>query len=161
MTFEEFIEHYEKYGRCKGDAFKNKNKLNEKQLKTKYKNYMKKFNNDGLTLDQELREVILKRDIGCRLMCKLTDAEKSLVSNELMLDILDVAHVFGKSAFPHMRYLEDNVVLLSKEFHSRLDAGKNPLTGKTISKEEHEGWWIRIVGEDKYKKLKEIARNGN
>ena len=159
MTFEEFVEHYEKYGRCKGDAFKNKNKLNEKQLKTKYKNYMRKFNNDGLTLDQVLRGVILKRDIGCRLICKLTDEEKLLLTDDFMLDILDVAHVFGKSAFPHMRYMADNVVLLNRVFHSRLDIGKNPLTGKSMSKEEHEQWWIRIVGKNKFEELKEIAKN--
>ena len=109
---------------------------------------------------QILREIVVKSDVCCRLNSTLTREELYLYGSSSD-GCFDVAHVFGKSAFPHMRYLEDNVVLLSREFHSRLDAGKNPLTGKTISKEEHEGWWIRIVGEDKYKKLKEIARNGN
>ena len=160
MTFEEFTEHYEKYGICKGDAFKSKKKWNKKQLNTKYKKYMKQFNEEGNTQDQILREIVVKRDVCCRLNSVLTREELYLYGSSSD-GCFDVANVFGKSAFPHMGYLEDNVVLLSREFHSRLDAGKNPLTGKTISKEEHEGWWIRIVGEDKYKKLKEIARDGN
>ena len=159
MTFEEFTEHYEKYGICKGDAFRSKKKWNKKQLRTKYEKYMKKFNEEGNTKDQELRDAVVKRDVCCRLNSVLTREELYQYGSSSN-GCFDVAHVFGKSAFPHMRYLEDNVVLLSREFHSRLDAGKNPITGKTISREEHEHWWIRIVGMGKYNELKGIARNG-
>ena len=43
MEFEEYKEHYEQYGMCKGDSFIRKNKYTEKQLQTRYEKIYEKI----------------------------------------------------------------------------------------------------------------------
>jgi len=84
---------------------------------------------------------------------------RELVKNSipLLLNKLDAAHIFGKNAYPKMRYVLDNVVLLNRVSHAWLDAGKSPINGKPIAAEEKRAWWIRIVGKKTYGKLQEMA----
>jgi len=161
MSFEEFAEYYKQHGMCKGDAFRRKNKYTQKQLKTRYEKYMRKHNDEGLSKDQELREAVLRRDRGCRLFDAMTWQEKIDVAREgIDTAGTDVAHIFNKSTYPHMRYDIDNVVLLCRTFHNRLDAYKHPITGKRISKADTERFWMRIVGIKMYNELKMKAKEG-
>ena len=146
---------------CKGDAFRRKNKYTEKQLKTKYEKYMRKHNEEGLSRDQEIREEVLRRDMGCRLFEVLTWQEKIEVAKaNIDTTGTDVAHIFNKSTYPHMRYDINNVVLLCRTFHNRLDTYKHPITGKSICKADTERFWMRIVGTKMYDELKEKAKEG-
>jgi hypothetical protein len=161
ITLEEFTEYYKEHGMCKGDAFRRKNKYTQKQLKTRYEKYCKKYNEEDMTKDQELRERVIARDGTCRLFKVLNWQEKIDMSMyNVSTDDGDVAHVFPKSSYPWMRYDLNNVVLLSRTFHNRLDEQKHPITGKPISKLEARNWWIRIVGNTTYAYLEDKAKNG-
>lgn len=163
MTYEQFKEHYEKHGLCVNDSFKRKNPYTENQLKTRYEKYKKKLDEDNETEDQTLRKNLLKRDKTCQLFAKLTWQEKiDLKKHEIFVDYknCDTAHIFNKSSYPWMRYDLLNVVLLSRVFHNRLDQHKHPITGKQMSNEETNEWWIRIVGKDRWAYLSDLAKNG-
>ena len=115
--------------------------------------------------DSELSAFVRERDDGCRLLKVLTAdefAEWSKNQNGVG-GILDVAHVFGKGAFPWMRYDEKNVVTLNRYSHFCLDNGKSPIDGKMITDDEHKIWWRRIVGDDDYEylKSKSLRQEGN
>ena len=58
-----------------------------------------------------------------------------------------------------MCYLDDNVILLNRKSHDWIDSGLSPITGKNISKEELEYFWIRIIGQDLYNKLKVLSKS--
>lgn len=146
LTFEEYKDFYFKHGNLYDNPIKNKNPYTEKQLETKYKKYCKKFDEEGKTKDQQLRYKAFERDKGCRLWAVLTPQERA--SCDVPFKQLDMAHVLPKKAFPSLRYELDNVVMLYRTFHNRLDEGKDPLTGKIISKDEVAKWWCRIVGEE-------------
>lgn len=165
LSLEQFIEFYHKRGRTPNQIQKPKNPLNEKQLESSYKRYLKSIEkeNEKQEIDnQKMEEVynrVDKRDGDCQLISKLNvqDYAQLRLNGRGFSFIIDHAHVFGKGAYPHMKFMEDNIVLLNRYSHSMLDHRKNPITGENISSEEHEKWWIYIIGKDRYKKLKEIA----
>lgn len=166
LSFENFITFYEKYGKTPNQAQPPKNPLNEKQLKSAYERYQrsveKQLQQKEEVEDTKLNEVynqVDQRDGKCVLTKKIDMYQNSTLKNNAQgfRNILDHAHVFGKGAYPHMKYMEDNIVLLNRYSHSMLDRRKNPITGVSISKEEHEQWWIFIIGKERYNKLKEIA----
>lgn len=156
MTFEEFKDYYKKYGKCPNDAFERKNPYTPKQFRTRYEKYMKKYNNEGKTKNQVLREKALERDKHCQLLYKLSVLAQKEIRQQIFGDLnhLDMAHVFNKSSYPHLRYDIDNVVMIKRIFHNRLDTQCDPVTGKRISKEELEKWWKIIIGVNRYETLK-------
>ncbi|MDR2408520.1 MAG: hypothetical protein LBE13_10495 [Bacteroidales bacterium] len=134
--------------------------LNEKQLKRYYLHYVKKweraFGNKIFkdakvqSEDSKLSAIVRERDGGCRLLKLLSSEEISeWKKNQNGLGgILDVAHIFGKGAFPWMRFDEKNVVTLNRFSHNCLDNGKSPIDGKTITDSQRKLWWRRIAGDD-------------
>jgi hypothetical protein len=177
ISFEEYYEKYRTTGfLLSGKRFKKPEKnLNDNQLKTQYKLHIRKLEKieqtieyakenlpSDITKDQIIQQECLKRDRNrCRLMGILTYNEmRELVNNSipLLLNKLDCAHVFGKNAYPKMRYVIDNVVLLNRVSHNWLDSGKSPINGKTITVEEKQVWWERIAGKKIYNRLSEIIR---
>lgn len=110
-----------------------------------------------------LKEKVLLRDKRDQLFRVLTAKEGLLlqkVAPTRMLKQLDPAHVFPVGRYPHLCYLEDNVVLLNRWSHQNLDDCKHPVTGQPIDKVEAASWWEKIVGKEKYKELLEEALNG-
>jgi hypothetical protein len=59
-----------------------------------------------------------------------------------------------------MRFVIDNVVLLNRISHGWLDSGKSPINGKSITVEEKQAWWERIVGKRIYARLLVMSREG-
>jgi hypothetical protein len=175
ISFEEYCERYNSTGiLLSGRYLKKPGKpLNENQLKTQYETHIRKLERiesgkivspGDITKDQIIRQECRKRDKNqCRLMKILTCNEmRELINNSipLLLHRLDCAHVFGKNAYPKMRYLIDNVVLLNRVSHSWLDVGKSPINGKSITIEEKRVWWERIVGKKVYNKLFQMSMEG-
>jgi hypothetical protein len=117
-----------------------------------------------LSKDQIIRMECQKRDKNkCRLMRVLTHNEiHELFQNSMpvLVNKLDAAHVFGKNAYPKMRFIIDNVVLLNRVSHGWLDASKSPINGKPITAEQKRDWWERIVGKKLYGKLFDMSREG-
>ena len=108
-----------------------------------------------------LKDQVLKRDnYRCRLWCILTEEEKDLIRQYLYppLSYTDTAHIVSKAKSKKLQEDIDNIITLTRIFHTRLDQFKNPLTGKFITKKERENWFIRIVGEEHYQKLLEKSK---
>jgi hypothetical protein len=133
--------------------------LNIKQLQRYYLQYIKKWekayggkitNVRAQSEDSKLSALVRERDGGCRLLRLLSPEEISeWKKNQNGLGgILDAAHVFGKSAFPWMRFDEKNIVILNRFSHNCLDNGKSPVDGKQITDDQKKAWWRRIVGDD-------------
>ena len=176
-SFSEFKEDYDKKGFIDkvSSRYYPLKKLNPKQIQRYYLQYIKKWDKKygGNILDDakeqsedsKLSAFVRERDDGCRLLKILTAEEFAEweKNNNGLGNILDAAHVFGKNAFPWMRYNNRNVVTLNRFSHSCLDKGKSPVNGKSITHEEQKAWWIRIVGNDEWDYLKEQAskREGN
>ncbi len=153
MTFDEFEEYYKKHNICPDDAFIRKNPYTYHQLITRYKKYCKKHMEK--TKSQLLREEALKRDKYCQISVLLNGWEQAHIRQEIFgeLNQLDMAHVFNKSSRPDLKYDIDNVIMIKRIFHNRLDCQLDPITGKGITKEELKNWWMKIIGKDKYNKL--------
>lgn len=180
FTYEQYKEFYYNNGRTIDQMNKPRNRLNESQLESKYEKYLKKYRKQqdrleeqiqkqfekSFNIDEKWEEVkkrVYERDKDCQLWVRLTKGETDWLVNQngfFLLETVDPAHVFGKGAYPHLKYDEDNIVLLSRLFHSRLDHFYDPLTGSSIDKETQERWWKLIVGEERYNRLEEKARNG-
>jgi len=181
-SYDEFLEYYQKYSKTPNQISKPKNSLNKKQIKSLHKKYLKQMKkrekknrkkweeetNKEVNLEdikdekwEELKRSVFRRDnYSCQLQKVLTVKELTffrLSAPSDLQNILDPCHIFGKGAFPHLKYEEDNIVIMNRYSHSCIDQYRSPVDGINISKEEREKWWIRIVGELKYFKLKEKA----
>ena len=182
MTYEEFSDFYNRYGKYPNDLGRRKNPLNENQLKRRYEKYLKSEekkqaatkrktekvkNSQSSKVDDKwiaVLEQVRKRDgYRCRLLDKVTEEEKSEIKRKSygFHKLLDCAHVFGRGAYPHMKYNVDNVVLLNRYSHSCLDQGRDPITGEQISPERLENWWRFIVGDTYYDELLNKAKRRN
>jgi hypothetical protein len=175
-SFEVFKKDYEKKGIIdKASSFcRPQKKLNDKQIERYYLRYLKKILNAAVkeankepilqSEDSRLSAFIRERDhCQCRLISILTKEElcEWRCNNNNIGGILDAAHVFGKNAFPWMRYDPRNIVTLNRYSHNCLDRGKSPINGKMISKEKHIEWWRRIVGKDEWDYLDKRSRERN
>jgi len=174
-SFDEFKKDYDKNGfidKVSSRYYPLKvKKLNLKQINRYYLQYVKKWDKvygDNILKDQEQSEdaklsiFVRERDGGCRLLKILSEEEiNEWQRNQNGIgSTLDAAHVFGKNAFPWMRFDEKNVITLNRFSHSHLDTGHSPLNGKVISNAQRIEWWQRIVGDDwKYLEIRSRERN--
>jgi hypothetical protein len=175
VSFEDYREKYHSTGLLlSGKILKKPAKpLNESQLRTQYDThirklkrieYLKENSPSDITKDQIVSQECRKRDKNrCRLMAVLTYAEsRELINNSipLLLNKFDCAHIFGKNAYPKMRFVLDNVVLLNRVSHGWLDSGKSPINGRPVTAGEKKAWWERIAGKKVYARLLEMSREG-
>jgi hypothetical protein len=120
---------------------------------------MRRDKNDKRWAD--LVKLISSRDKTCRLIRTLSYREFIILQRNagILLARCDPAHVFGVGSHPkdELIYNPKNVYLLNRYSHEMIDNCKNPITGINITKEERELWWIRIIGDTKYKELYKIA----
>jgi hypothetical protein len=181
LTFDEFVCYYKEKGRFPlGISCTYGKTYNEKQLETKYMKYENKLKanekkkqeqNEKLSkfsiendqkvdiLWNNMKEAIYKRDKNeCQLYCCLSSEEKEVFEERVGIhwkNKLTPAHLFKVGSNPHIKYNAEYIVAVNVVSHSLLDSGKCPISGKMISPEEVENWWVRIAGKDKYYKLKE------
>lgn len=182
MTFEEFKEFYEQRGYLPNDVGPRKNKLNEKQIKTRYRKYCSQQEKRREAIKRHSKKSNIKRYskkvdekwenlksqlnlTSCLLMERIRGEKNYFLLLEYLQDkgghllkTIDPAHVFSRAEAPHMKYDLDNVVPLNRFSHSMLDTMRDPITGDSITKEVHDEYWEFIVGEEKYKELKERYR---
>lgn len=182
-SYEAFEQDYKKYRYVDkvSSRYYPQHSLNEKELKSYYEQYVKKWHATSIKIkktvksttsakiqkdqkkekskDMLLYETVIRRDKTCRLLAILTPLEREIWKRHQnrLGHILDGAHVFGKGAYPWMRYEAKNIVLLNRFSHSCLDTGKSPIDGHQISFEEKEAWWQRIVGVEEWYFLERLA----
>ena len=161
LSFDAFIVYYQKYKRCPNTTGARKRPLNEREIKTAYERYRR---SEDRKIERRLEKGkdLTVDPVGpkkCAILSLVRgDDWETLHKNAgRLIDLVDRAHVFGKGAYPWMRYDRDNVVWLNRWSHRCLDNGQDPITGKMIAKEEIEAWWRRIVGDARYDHL--LARS--
>lgn len=164
MTFDEFKEFYETKGYLPNDVGRRKNKLNDRQLETRHRKYLqqkkKEIEKSEYTIDKEWEELKDQLDFSqCSLMKRLyqegmLDELAELRQNaSWLIQTIDPAHVFPKGGYPFLKYDVENVVPLNRYSHSCLDTMRDPISGKSITKEDHTLFWMFITGIETYTNL--------
>lgn len=118
---------------------------------------MRRDSNDKEWL--ETKEKVKQRDKKDRMLKVVTVQEMMLLRKNggHWLNQLDPAHINPVGRYPEWCYDPQNIVLLNHYSHSNLDSCRDPITGRQISAEERDAWWLRIIKGDKeqYEYLKE------
>lgn len=153
---DEFIEKC-RSGRCLRQTIKSKQCEKDSKRVQCYKKYVAKkerdYKKDHEEKDYEwedLKREILMRDISCLAIKCLTTQELIQVEKQDGFWLSqkyqgDGAHVVARSSSPKNVYNRDNVVLISRFFHSRIDNGLDLVTGEYIGFEGSKRWWERIM----------------
>lgn len=165
-SLEEFISFYEFYGYCINDCVFRKNRMNKKQLKSRYNKYISSEKIKILRMERlqekDFKWEDLKSKIDLTTCSFLSLLEREQRFKEvgflkekanILLKIIDPAHIFGKGAYPHLKYDVDNIAPLNRFSHSMLDQNKDPITGENISFEKKMEWWIYLIGKEKMDQL--------
>jgi len=175
FSFEEFESFYIEKRYLPNDIGRRENKLNERQLKSRFEKYLQSEEKKQLRFERliskdnnrEWEELKSNLDLTqCLLIEKLLENNYRSAVVELknnaahLINVIDPAHVFGKGAHPHMKYDLDNVVPLNRFSHSMLDQNRDPISGEQISSEDKSGWWMFIVGNKTYQELLQRSLNG-
>jgi len=164
LTYEQYKENYKKYGKCVDQMTRPSKPLSERLLLLRYDKYIKKEERkqqkfEDRKVDERwgaVREEIFTRDgHRCRLKSILSIQELRLFKEHdgYFMNTLDGAHVIARSISKNLYYEPRNIITLDRVFHSRLDFNKCPLTGKGITRQEKEWWWIRIIGREEWEWL--------
>jgi len=94
---------------------------------------------------KKVKEFVRKRDKNsCRLLACLSPVEAVSIEPGFP-SMLDCAHVFAASTRPDLIYTPNNVVLLRRFVHSRMDNYIDPVTARYIDLNFHYYWWHRIL----------------
>jgi|WetSurMetagenome_2_1015567.scaffolds.fasta_scaffold02633_16 hypothetical protein len=169
-TFEEFKEYYSKYHRFPDGQYCRDKVLNEKQLYTKYCKYLKKLDKVDSTTSNHQQNIfdaekeVVRRDPNKKEFWKnFTEEEKVFLRNKCNMFkdkhnemLYDFAHIINR---PKNKDLSENpldIIQMPRYYHSLLDDYINPLTGKSITKEERTQLWIYIIGEEWYSQIEEL-----
>lgn len=106
---------------------------------------------------QDVKKKVRTRDKGTDRILRVLSAKEAIilmrVANQAQLSILDPAHIFPVSVYPHLTYCEDNIVLLNRYSHENLDSIRDPVTGINITHEDAYEWWRRIAGPEQWDRL--------
>ena len=170
LSEQEFYDSYKRTGRLPGEVGTRKQPLNEKQLKSKWKNYYfrelnqaEKKKNQNYEKDERWENIKAGLGKECRLIHILYEFHKNEMLRELssnagnLINTVDGAHYKSRSKYPMLIYYPDNVIPLNRFSHSMLDQGRDPISGDLISKDEVEGWWQFLLGEETYDRINYIV----
>lgn len=145
-------------------------KQEEKKLDDKIKRYEKILNNEEKqkssyvsSVDETMKRVHEKGDISCyrKFYNSLEPWQKKILDDNMWLCpkkngvyTFDGAHIFDRGKYSKLADDEENIVLLPRYLHKCLDDYINPFTMKNMKKEEHDDFWICIVGLERWENLK-------
>jgi hypothetical protein len=152
--YKEFTESCDKRVCLRGTIYNANTCKTDRKRKRCYPKYCAKLTPKEHQIDEDwefVKKEVDKRDMGqCRLSAILTEEERKIALSSPGFDSHfgnDRAHIIRRSQSKTLYYEPKNIVLLKRVFHSRLDQFKNPVSGHSITKEEANKWWERIVGE--------------
>lgn len=114
---------------------------------------------------QQVKEEVKKRDRVDRIF-KVLNMKEALVlksNGGAQLQTLDPAHIIPVSSHPEITYEACNIILLNRFSHEMLDSCRNPVTGRHISKNEMNDWWIRILegNQNQFEAFKTLLKEKN
>ena len=99
---------------------------------------------------EEVKKKVWERDNGkCQLWEVLTIEQRDYVKQHYYSDHkflskdLDCAHIKPRGSHPDLIYDVDNIVLISRYFHSLLDQFYDPVTREPIDREAKTKWLIK------------------
>jgi hypothetical protein len=93
---------------------------------------------------KKLCKLVDKRDPSDRILHCLTAGETKILGLKGKCR-LDRCHVIARSISPENIYNIKNVYRVNSYSHQNLDRCQNPLTGNSISRNERDYWWWRII----------------
>jgi hypothetical protein len=154
---DDFIEKC-RSGRCLRQTIKSKQCEKESKQRYCYKKYVakkekeyKKQFEDKDYRWEDLKEEIKLRDSSC-LFTKIAtmDELRILESREdwWISKFIDGAHVVSRAEAPSQIYNVNNVILLNRYIHSKLDQFINPITLEFMGLEGKALWFTRIMQEN-------------
>lgn len=97
---------------------------------------------------RKVKEVVKDRDKNiCRLVRILSISDTFFLKKNAgsLLYTVDAAHYRPVSERPDLIYNPNNIVCLNRYSHSNLDDCKDPIDGHSISADDVERWWRRIL----------------
>ena len=97
---------------------------------------------------QDVKKKVEKRDQGRdRMELALSLVEYKILRTEAKqyIKTIDPAHVITVSRNYSMCYDEDNIISLNRYSHENLDSYRDPITGRSITREEVNKWWVRLL----------------
>lgn len=161
IEYEEFASYCSKGSCLRHTIYNEKTCLRESKRKRCFDKFLKtqeKKKNDPIVDERWsiIRYSVLERDgFQCRLTRVLSVNEliQAGVGFDSTGEPLDVAHIVSRSQSSKLYYDMDNLLSLRRIFHSRLDKYKDPITGKSILKEDRDYWFIRIIGKSLFERL--------
>jgi len=136
---------------------KNKKKNEKKILDSieKWENKKQQFQDGEITkeelfnIDKKLLEVFREVDIRDNSQCIFWDRIATVQQKiyiykifskdfDILSKVIDHAHIEAISEKPELKYEKNNIICLSRFFHSRLDQYRDLITNNVISKEERQ-----------------------
>ena len=170
-TYEEFTTYCDKL-RCLRNTMTSKNCAKEYKREKCYKKWttqQTKTYAKNTEKDEEwetCRKEVWLRDAGyfngntqnknwesvCRYWKSLSSTEKEIIKKNTLYtnpnnSTIEVAHIKGKGSNPELYYDIDNLILISHTFHSLIDNYINPLTLKSMKREERDEIFEKILQE--------------
>ena len=101
----------------------------------------------------DAKEIVKNRDKNTCRLCRILPMQDFLRLRKnagKYMNIIDPAHYRSVSERPDLCYETNNIVCLNRYSHSNLDDFKDPIDGHSISSEEVNEWWIRILKGNKF-----------
>lgn len=166
LTDKQLESKYKEY--CKKIEKQNE-KREEKIIDNKIKMYESVLNPTDVKsehckrINETMKKVHEKNDISCyrKFYNSLEYWQKKIIDDNMWLCpkkngayTFDGAHIFDRGKYSKLADDEENIVLLPRYLHKCLDDYINPFTMKNMKKEEHDDFWICIVGLERWENLK-------
>lgn len=108
--------------------------------------------------EETKKQVIEQTGNGCHLLACLSPMELDSILQEGLLKhkelgLVDGAHILPRGAHPQHKYNSDNIILIKRLFHTRLEQYQDPLTAQYIGKEATQEWYLRVWNSSRKKNL--------
>jgi len=127
-------------------------KCYEKYIEKKKKEFDKAFNEKDYKWEDLKENIILRDNNECQCYKILTKEEIKIVEKQegfWLQKRIDGAHIIPRLTAPNHIYNENNVILLGRFFHSRIDSYLDLISGEFIGLDGSALWWTRIMRENK------------
>jgi len=146
--------------------------LNEKQIKSKYEVYVKRFDKKQVKTNSKYKqniydaeELVRNEDPEADLFWgSLSDEQYKIVKKEMRksldFSIIDPCHILSRGSCPQLSNEPLNIIMAPRGFHTYIDQFLNPFSEKheSINREQQDQIWIDIIGEERWSILQQMKQ---